>query len=861
VTAPVVTAKSGDFVPGSVFADRFRIVGLLGKGGMGEVYRADDLELGQSVALKFLSPRLTADQVALDRFRQEVRTAREITHANVCRIHDVGEADGRVYLSMEYVDGEDLSQALKRMGRASPEKAVELARQLTLGLAAAHENGVIHGDLKPANVMVDGRGRIRIMDFGLARFAAEGGDEEKVVGTPAYMAPEQFSGTPAGIRTDLYALGLVLYEIFTGHRAFEGKSVAEYAELHAADMPTSPTSLIADMDPAVERVILRCLDKEAEDRPTSAYAILRALPGGDPLAAALSAGETPSPELIANAGERGSAPPLRALIFLIAIVLSVLGGIWLAHGRTVLPAEPPETLAVRATDVMRDLGYSDLPSHSIHSYIVGNAVQQDKEITRRNRSQQVDTNWPPAIVFWKRWQDGSLTPHTLHNALPTVDDPPLTEPGSSVVRLDTTGRLLALQHVPTTAGSNTVTGEIDWSILFGLAGLNITNFDRTASNSFAELTFSDQKFQWIGNGNENGEGVRVRGGSNRGRPVYFELFWNDLAMAREENLFDINKINGTAMLLMITFLLAHAGALLLAWRLLRQGKADRKGALRVATFIFVIFLINGVINGWITEARTIVVFLKLIGGNILGHASVHALQAFCFYIILEPYVRRFWPGIMVSWARLLSGRVRDPLVGRDLLEGMVWGSATFLLLILVERILEMSGIPAPSFVPYMSMELMGNPEIFLELPGITLANAFLSVLPAFVILLLARLIFRRTDVAIGLALFFKILMTSRGFWSPPDAGYLIYNIVLGIPWAVIGMVVLLRRGLLVTVGMTWIFAWMRHVPLTLGNPAGHAGPTEWGILVLFLVVGYAYHTSLGGQSVLAFGEEREQPRE
>jgi serine/threonine-protein kinase len=168
---------------------RYRIVGLLGRGGMGEVYRADDLELGQSVALKFLPEKVASDARALERFRGEVRTARDIAHPNVCRVYDIAEIDGHVFLSMEYIDGDDLDHVLRRMGRPSPEKAMEIARQICLGLAAAHENGVLHRDLKPANIMLDGRGRVRITDFGLAGLADELAATPERAGTPAYMAP------------------------------------------------------------------------------------------------------------------------------------------------------------------------------------------------------------------------------------------------------------------------------------------------------------------------------------------------------------------------------------------------------------------------------------------------------------------------------------------------------------------------------------------------------------------------------------------------------------------------------------------------------------------------------------------------
>src|SRR5215468_1506174 len=204
----------GRFAPGTLLAGRFRIVAPLGRGGMGEVYRADDLRLGQTVALKLLPDHLAHDPARLAQFHNEVRIARTISHRNVCRTYDIGDADGRPFLTMEYVDGEDLKSLLHRIGRVPQDKAVELARQICAGLAAAHERGVLHRDLKPANVMLDGEGQVRITDFGLAVAA---GDTNAVrAGTPQYMAPEQLSGQAASIKSDIYALGLVLFEIFTG---------------------------------------------------------------------------------------------------------------------------------------------------------------------------------------------------------------------------------------------------------------------------------------------------------------------------------------------------------------------------------------------------------------------------------------------------------------------------------------------------------------------------------------------------------------------------------------------------------------------------------------------------------------------
>src|SRR5688572_1104557 len=182
------------FLPGTVVSDRYRIVGMLGKGGMGEVYRADDTKLGQAVAMKFLPDTLRRDHTArLELFYEEVRIARQVSHPHVCRVYDVGEIDGAPYLTMEYIDGEDLASLLRRIGRLPQERAVVVARQICSGLAAIHDKGILHRDLKPANVMLDGRGAARITDFGLAAFAGGVSGDALRSGTPAYMAPEQIA--------------------------------------------------------------------------------------------------------------------------------------------------------------------------------------------------------------------------------------------------------------------------------------------------------------------------------------------------------------------------------------------------------------------------------------------------------------------------------------------------------------------------------------------------------------------------------------------------------------------------------------------------------------------------------------------
>src|SRR5438552_16646421 len=318
----------GRFTPGQIIAERYRVVALAGRGGMGEVYRAEDLTLGQVVVLKFLPKILSQDAAALTRFHAEVLTAQQVSLPNVCRVFDIGEADRTLFLTMEYVDGEDLASVVRRIGRLSPDKATEIGRQLCAGLAAAHERGVIHRDLKPANVMIDGDGNVRITDFGLAVAA---GDADAVrAGTPQYMAPEQLAGQPATAQSDIYALGLILFEIFTGKRAYEAKTIADLIRLHDSSGMATPSSLFREIDPAVERVILRCLEKDPAKRPASALPVAAALPGANPLADALAAGETPSPELLAAAGEKEALGVGRGLAALAIVVAGVIAMVLLS---------------------------------------------------------------------------------------------------------------------------------------------------------------------------------------------------------------------------------------------------------------------------------------------------------------------------------------------------------------------------------------------------------------------------------------------------------------------------------------------------------------------------------------------------
>jgi eukaryotic-like serine/threonine-protein kinase len=253
----------------TLFAARYEIQSVLGKGGMGTVYKAYDRELDELVAIKTLRHQaLWADPVRLDRFKQEVRLARRITHANVLRTHDLGEWNGLKFLSMEFVEGQTLEQVLESEGILPTPAALRIARQICAGLAAAHEVGVIHGDIKPQNIIVEPAGGLKIMDFGNAHLTDERGMTVTgtVIGTLGYMSPEQARGLPLNFRSDIYSTGIVLYEIFTGSLPFEGDSPLAVVLKHANSAPPLPRSKNPRIDAKVAAIISKCIEKDAASR-------------------------------------------------------------------------------------------------------------------------------------------------------------------------------------------------------------------------------------------------------------------------------------------------------------------------------------------------------------------------------------------------------------------------------------------------------------------------------------------------------------------------------------------------------------------------------------------------------------------
>ena len=838
------------FAPGAIVAGRYRLVALLGRGGMGEVYRADDLTLDQSVALKFLPEGVAATDARVAQFHNELRLARQVSHKNVCRLYDLGESDGRRFLTMEYVDGEDLSSSLRRFGRMPPDKALQIARQLCAGATAAHEKGVLHRDLKPANVMLDGNGDVRITDFGIATL---GGDaDEGIAGTPQYMAPEVLAGKPASTKSDIYALGLILFEIFTGKRAYQAKTIGELKQLHDTGTLTTPSSIVNDVDPAVERVILRCLEKDPEKRPASALTVAAALPGGDPLAAALAAGETPSPELLVAAGESVAMPVAPALgmlaVYVLVLVLAVVAG---SRGSVISQRPmsiPGDALADRAHQLLEKLGYEREIADRAKGF------EFDGDYTRWAQRNGPSAWWtdlrigrPSAVIFWYRTSPEALAP-SYPTSRVSAADPPVNVPGMHQLFLDADGRLVEFHSVPPALAVDDAAPNAPWAALFEAAGLDLATFTPTSPNWLPPV-FADATAAWEGPMPGRGEmRVRIEAASYRNHPVSFRIIWPwttpPSAEASRRTVLQ-RMTDATSMVLWIAML---AGGVLLARRNLRANRSDRRGAARFGIGM--------------TAAS---VALNLLKASHSANPGIEAPQIFgalsfgaftggmvwVYYLAIEPYARRFWPDALLGWTRLLSGRIRDPRVGRELLIGLACGAAGVLidLLKLVPMALgwRIPGLPLGNTLAY----LYGVPSVVAQWLDVVI-GAVTSALAIALVFLVLRLLLKRPRAALVVGFFVLLILLNGG--SVISGNW--FDRFNNVAFTLLLTLVLHRFGLLATATTLFVDNIATAVPSTTNLSAWWSGPMIASFLMLIAVAWLAYLAARAGQPL--FGQLLEE---
>jgi serine/threonine-protein kinase len=828
----------GRFVPGTIFGSRYRIVALLGRGGMGEVYRADDMKLGQSVALKLLPKQIDGSAEHTTRLLREVRIARQITHPNVCRVYDVGETDGEHFITMEYVHGEDLASLIHRIGRLPKDKAIEIGRQICAGLAAAHARGILHRDLKPANIMLDDQGNARITDFGLAVAAGDPGNAAE--GTPAYRAPEQLAGREVTARSDIYALGLVLYEIFTGRRPFNARTLSELREARQQRSMTDPSRVVDDIDPAVERVILRCLENDPRDRPQTILSVIVAFSGRDPLAAALAAGETPSPELLAAAGDSvGLRPSIAAALLAFVLLGSVVDCLFQMRNNLtgyVNVGIPPEVLALRARETIRQLGYPQKAADSAHGFqpdldFLSYVRTHDKSPRRWER---LRSGRPPSLLFWYRESNEPLEWQSFYSYGVTRSDPPPTRSGMKDVSLDPSGRLVSFSAVPDQIESGAAHGVIDWETLFIAAGLDPSQFKQTLPQ-WLPPSFADTRMAWESK-LPSAEPLRIEAAAYHGKPVYFQMIgpWTRPSQMKALPVTEGEKV--AQAILAGVFVMVLLGGILIARRNVSLGRGDRRGATRLAMAVFFALI-----------ASRVIITTHVATSYELGIMVMHLCWAlfsaglmWVLYLALEPYLRRRWPHALIASGKVLAGRLRDPLVGRDVLIGCAAGVVLGLLFSGIPLLTRLLG--GVTSAPSSNLDPLSGFRFALGFPLFNGVRAVFDAFVAIFLLFALRVVLRKDWFAVAaVAVIGSIVMIGQG-------DNFVASLFLGVIAFTVIPLVMIRFGLLTAFCMVYVSDLF---------DSGITDFTSWSsysawipMAVIAMMAAMASYTSLAGRPLI-----------
>ncbi|MBI4906616.1 MAG: hypothetical protein HY820_23510 [Acidobacteria bacterium] len=590
-------------------------------------------------------------------------------------------------------------------------------------------------------------------------------------------------------------------------------------------------------------MILHCLAPDPADRPDSACAVAMALPGGDPLAAALAAGETPSPEMVAGAGADIGISVRAAVSCLMLLVASILVGQWISDDRQIAGAVsldlPPDALAARAREVCRAFGYPAKPRDRAFGMAYDTDYLQHMW-TAKDRRPLRDRR-PSPIYFWYRESPSPLLPGSVGGV--RYLDPPPSKPGMLSLQLDSAGHLIQFGVVPVAVAPATPAFD-NWRTLFGAAGLDMRDFEETGSQ-WAPPLLPDMRKAW--NGSYPGQPeplIRVEAGTKGGRVVYFRIFHPWVSPQDGEPIRVVGVRPGVrALMNPVGAVWMWALVLLssvLAWRNLRSGRGDRRGAFRIAVYIFVVQLIQAIAVGDLAHP-----FERELPAI---HRSVMlAFQVWLAYIGLEPLARRIWPQALITWSRLLSGRWRDPLLGRDLLIGITAGCA-FVTAVGVTAVgVAWSALSTGTLVGYALpvglgsiVETMAIPVSAPVLFGITFVVS-LSGLWA----ILGR---KWAAALVGWALLTAVFVSAAG-------GYAIV-VPQAVTWAGIGLVVALYVILLLRVGLTTMITCMVTVVLNLSLPGGldfsawHQQPGRINALLLFALGLYAFRIALAGRPIL-----------
>jgi serine/threonine-protein kinase len=674
------------------------------------------------------------------------------------------------------------------------------------------------------------------------------------------MSPEQLQGREVSVRSDIYALGLVLYELYTGRRAFRGKSLAELVRKHRDERPIEPSALVAGLDPAVERAILACLEKEPRRRPGSALVVSAMLTGSDPLEAAIAAGETPSPELVAAAGESEhlKAPVawgLLALVLVGALLAPLASRSFQLLDRVPLE-KSPAVLEDRAKELLSRMASSEAAIDDAWGLSVdwGYVTQVREKDASPGRWGTLASGSPPVLQFWYRRSPrplvSLLSSGKVYSSKPGPD---VTAMAGLSYGMD--GRLLRFYAVPPQLEAEALEGEAgppDWSPLFAEARLDPAAF-RSVDPRWTPPFFADRRAAWEGAwpGRPDLE-VRIEAAAHRGRPVWFEVLWPWTRPERMEKwAWPADKLIKQATALSLMTLLLGAAAFM-ARRNIVLGRGDRRGAFRVALVLVGLGLLSWALGAHHVGDWNAEVSLVFRGAGVV---ILEASFVWLLYLAVEPYARRLRPWTLVSWTRLLSGGVADPVVGRDVLTGLAWAVLTFFLLPLAHLVPAWLGVaPREPMAGYLDT-LVGTGPLVSAVAGMA-SEATLFGMGMLLLFVLARLLLRHDALAAAaiaaVLLFPHAAAAESGAWV---------TVALSVAWTLAWVALLLRFGLLAAIVGLWGNDLMTVVPLTTDLSAWTAGPTLLVLPLVALLAVTAFRSALGGTGLRRYlaGEVASRP--
>ena len=650
--------------------------------------------------------------------------------------------------------------------------------------------------------------------------------------------------------SDIYSLGLVLYEVFTGRRAFESSNLADLVRQHQSTTPTNPSKLVEGLDPLIERVIMRCLEAEPHSRPSSALQVAAALPGGDPLAAALAAGETPSPEMVAAAGGEGALSPKAAWGMLVATLAIVAVIVGLAPYSTDLGLAPPRrtasALEVRAQEIIEKAGYTGTVADRTwwfernYDFLFYRATH----LPTAQASHELPHAAQGVLGFFYRQSPTALAPSNAGLRVTTFD-PPYEVSGMVTVYLESGGRLVAFVAVPPQVDPTSAPApDPNWSDMLATSGIDPASL-KSAEPTWLPPTGFDRRFGWRGFYREDPKtDMEISAASYRGKPVYFHVIgpWSTAwRMQIQRPLSRSSVVRETTFLAGGFFTLILAA--LFARHNIRLGRGDRRGAFRISAFVFSVAMIAGLLTSHHIPAlgEEWQMFVRMIGQALFAAAFV-----WLYYLALEPYVRRQMPELLISWSRLLAGKFRDPLIGRDLLVASLLGTIAALGVHISNSLSFWHNIPGETTIPTNPLTLSSARDVLGYVLGSLLANGIFPALAITFSFFLVRLLLRNYWLSVAVT---GILVLLTGLGGE--------NFAVEMPFVVLTtsviMFALLRLGILAVAVGLFVLTLLTSFPITVDFSQWYSTQSLFMFAVFLALLFYGFRVALGSHPLLGEG--------